>query len=71
MEQIKHASYHPSIKDKYTFVIEYSAHFPSKRSYIDPKVCAEEALQLVQNRYKDKLINIHILKDDQLFESLK
>jgi hypothetical protein len=71
MEQIKHASYHPSIKDKYTYMIEYSAHFPSKRSYIDPKVCAEEALQLAQTKYKNKIINIHILKDDVLYESLK
>jgi hypothetical protein len=48
-----------------------SAHFPSKRSYIDPKVCAEEALQLAQTKYKNKIINIHILKDDVLYESLK
>jgi len=71
MEQLKHASYHPSIKGKYTFVIEYSSHMPSKRSYIDPNQCAEEALQLAESRYKDKLINIHILKDDRPFQSLK
>ena len=34
-------------------------------------MCAEEALKLAESRYKDKLINIHIFKDDQPFQSLK
>ena len=71
MEQLKYASYHPSIKGKYSYVIEFSSQLPSKRSYNDPKVCADEALQLAEARYKNSVLNIHILKDDQFLESLK
>ena len=71
MEQLRHAGYHPTIKDKYSYIIEYSERLPSKRSFNNARECAQQAVQFAEAKYKDKLINIHIMKDDKHIESLK
>jgi phosphoribosyl 1,2-cyclic phosphodiesterase len=71
MEQLRHAGYHPTIKGKYSYVIEYKERIPSKRSFNSAEECAELALQIAESKYKEKLINIHILMDDKHIESLK
>ena len=71
MEQLKYAGYHPTIKGKYTYIIEYSERIPSKRSFNSAQECAQQAVQFAESKYKDKLINIYIMRDDKLIESMK
>ena len=71
MEQLRHACYHPTIKGKYSFVIEYKELLPSKRSFNSAQECAQQAMRIAECKYKDKLINVHIMLDDKHIESLK
>ena len=71
MEQLRHAGYHPTIKGKYSYIIEYCEQIPSKRSFNSDQECAQQAVQFAEAKYKEKLINIHIMRDDKLIESLK
>ena len=71
MDPRQHAAYHPSISCKYTFVLEVIERIPSKRSYNTAQEAAEIGLSQGMGKYKDKLVNVHVMKDQEVLESWK
>lgn len=69
MEARKHAMYHPSIA-KFSYVIIAEEHYPSKRSFTTAQEAADYALAFATAKYGDKLINIKVLENDAVIDSL-
>lgn len=63
MEQLRHSRVHPSMVKRYVYVVEYVEKLPSKKSYADPKQCAQEGLTYAKAKYKDNLLKVHVLDD--------
>lgn len=71
MEQLKHCAYHPSIGQKYTYLIEYIDKLPSKKSYDSAQECADEGLKTARTRFGEKVVNVHVLCGDKRLDSWK
>ena len=66
---MEHARYLPSIA-KYTYRIEYVEKLLSKKNYVNAQECALAGLQYGKARFGNKLINVRVLKDGKVVESL-
>ena len=62
---------HPDISGQYTFVLEYKVTEPSKRSYNTPQEAADIAMRQGLEKHGANLLNVHILKDQQVIDSWK
>ena len=65
---MEHARYHHSIA-KYTYAIDYLETLPSKKSYLGAQECADAALKYGKSRFKNRLVNIKILKDGKVVDT--
>lgn len=64
MESSRHTVYHPSI-ERYYHVLEIKDRIPAKKTYQDPRLCAEEGLRIGQEKYKNNLLNVYVMKTDR------
>ena len=72
MDPMQFASFHPSITtSRYTFTLEVIERVPSKHSYKTAQEAADIGLRQGLEKYKDKLVNVYIIKDEKVIGSWK
>jgi len=72
MDPMQYVSYHPSINtSKHTFTLEVIERIPSKHSYKTAQEAADIGLRQGFEKYKDKLVNVYIMKDEKVLGSWK